>query len=99
MVLAGISERRLTKCHRSVFVACSGLCGLRSGRHELVYVRDLGLLQNPLDNRRRIEQVRVLVHQRNDHLGLRHALGFAENVRIRHRNDVRVALKVLAADL
>ena len=95
---------RVGKCctpdsHGRVFLGGVDLDGLGGGGHQLRDVRHLHLLECPLHHRAAVEQIRILVHHGHDRLGLRHALRFGEDVRIRHRNHIGIPIEILALDV
>ena len=98
MVLLHVSIGRLANGHGGVLVGQRALLGGWNVLHQLGDVWDFDLLEEALFHGLGVVQLGVGVRPLQHGLHLGHALGLAEDVRIRDGNDVGVALKVFALD-
>ena len=98
VVLLHISKSRLSNGHSHVLIGRIPLLRIRNVPHQLIDAWHLDLLQEALNHRLAVKKVRVLLHNLHDGLYLGHTLRFREDVRVRHRNYVCVALEVFTGD-
>ena len=98
MVLRHVSVGCLPDKHGRILVRRSAL--LRCGHvfHDFVNVRDFHLLERTRKHFFHVEELGICLRKLQNRLHLRHPLRFRENMRVRHRNNVGIARKIIAAD-
>ena len=90
---------RLANRHGDVLIGCVHL--LRRGRinHQFVDARHLNLLHETLDYSLLVKQLRVVLHHGHNGLRLGHPLRFREDVRVRDRDNICYASKILTLNV
>ena len=99
MILLNVGKGMATQGHGHILVRSVEFLRLRRVLEDLVDPRHLQLLQEPLFHRPTVVQVGVLLGTSQDGLHLGHPLRLGEDVRVRDRDDIRVAVEVRALDL